>query len=112
MSTLLSRVRGTPTLAISRANTPPFRTRLPIAPAALALVFSSASLSEARDSRGMEQNSAGYNSSQWKAALPTAKQANFLVLASSSAQQAVSNINGEEEDEEEEEEEEELEPDS
>jgi hypothetical protein len=88
-------VRGTKTLAISAANTPPLRTRLPIAPAALALVFSSASLSDADARRGIEQCREGYSSSQWKAALPTAKHANFRVLASTSAQQVVKRVRGE-----------------
>lgn len=55
MRTERRRVRGTRTLAISAAKTPPFLTRLPIAPAALALVFSSASLSDADARRGIEQ---------------------------------------------------------
>jgi hypothetical protein len=64
------------------------------------LVFSSASLSVARDSKGMQQDREGYNSSQWNAALPTAKHANFLVLASSSAQHAVRRDRGELEEKE------------
>jgi hypothetical protein len=70
-----------------------------MAPAALALVFSSASLSVAKDSKGMQQEREGYSSSQWNAALPTAKHANFLVLASTSAQHAVRSDRGEHEEE-------------
>lgn len=64
MSTERRSVRGTNTLAISAASTPPLRTRLPMAPAALALVFSSASLSDADARRGIEQCRDGYSSSQ------------------------------------------------
>jgi hypothetical protein len=59
-----SSVTGTPTRAISAARMPPLRTRLPIAPAALARVFSSASPSAAAVSSGIEQCSARYSASQ------------------------------------------------
>jgi hypothetical protein len=95
INTVRRSVRGTKTLAISAARTPPLRTRLPIAPAALARVFSSASLSDADARSGIEQCREGYSSSQWKAAFPTAKHANFRVLASTSAQQLVKRVRGE-----------------
>lgn len=60
-----------------------FLTKLPKAPAALALVFSSGSLSNST-SRGTQGLRLSYRFSLWKPAFPTAKQANFLVFGSGS----------------------------
>ena len=65
-----------------------FLTKLPRAPAALALVFSSWSLkrSTKRITQGLKCT---YSTSLWKPALPTAKQANFLVFRSGSLQHSM-----------------------
>jgi hypothetical protein len=59
----------------SSINKPEFLTRLPNAPAALALVFSSLSLSKLVRS-GMQDFIFSYKLALWKLALPMAKQAN------------------------------------
>ena len=60
-----------------------FLTKLPSAPAALARVFSSGSRSRST-SMGTTGLNYSYNLSLWNPALPTAKQANFLVFLSGS----------------------------
>ncbi|KAJ1423351.1 hypothetical protein B484DRAFT_310553, partial [Ochromonadaceae sp. CCMP2298] len=60
------------------------RIKLPIAPAALARVFSSTSRSEVASGCTLPAR-AGYSSREWKAALPIAKLANLRVLGSASA---------------------------
>jgi len=74
---------GTPCRTSTSHNAPPFRTRLPRAPAALARVFCSLSWSSAK-STGMAGGSAGYRRELWKHELPTAKHANLRVAGSSS----------------------------